>query len=73
MVNNLSDKQTEAVVYLEKQIEHYREIGQRLRVIGFPLVAGVYENMTHSLKDAIDIQIRVIRHPEEYLGFNRKP
>jgi hypothetical protein len=68
---SLSEKQTKAVAFLEKQIDLYRDLGERLRVIGFPLVAGVYDYLARTVKATLDLQIRVIRHPDEFLDFKQ--
>jgi len=68
-VHTLTDKQIEAVAYLEKESKRWERMAKRCEDIGLPMVAGECSRFAKSLKAAIDLQVRVIRYPDQFLGF----
>jgi hypothetical protein len=67
MDKKLSDKQIEAIAYLEKESERYSRMAKRLKDIGLPFPSQECERFSKTLKNAVDLQIRVLKHPEQFL------
>jgi len=63
----LTEDQTKAITHLDQEKERYLRMGKRLREIGMPLLAQECERFSKSLKATIELQIKTIRHPEQFL------
>jgi hypothetical protein len=63
----LTDKQTEATAYLEKESARYARMAVRLKEIGMPVLSQECERFSKSLRSTLDLQIRLILHPQDFL------
>jgi len=72
MDRKLTDKQTEAIAYVEKQITLHEKLAERLKAVEMPLLGAECSRFSKTLRNTLNLQIRVIMNPESFLFDNHK-
>lgn len=68
----LTDAQSKAIEFFELESERYIRLAKHLKDIDMPLLAFGCQEFSKRLKGTLELQVRMLKNPQQYFGFTKE-